>query len=313
MHGTSAKRGAEMKRVMICCCLALIAAAGPERMRFLERQMTELTIQLVDDTGQPVIGARVVTDCYDRPPNEYSISDSNGTFWVRDHVNGALTCHVTKDGYYRTRGQLWRGPVYGEEVPPTNVYSVVLKRIMNPVTMLSREVTTHLPSLEKPCGFDLLAADWVRPHGTGVVADCQISGKKTVEDNRNWDWSCQVSFTNADGVVKHQAPGKTSSAVRSELIPPQVAPEEGYVHGCSFEESFHTGKINYESSGANDHFLFRVRTTTNVEGRVTSANVGWLEGPIQLDGRKTKTLWLRFQYHLNPNRQSRSLEPERMN
>ncbi len=97
-------------------------------------------------------------------------------------------------------------------VPPTNRYTVVLRKIIQPVPMVVRDMETILPALGRPCGFD--------------------------------------------------------------------------------------------------HLLFRVRSLTNAEGRVVSAYRGWIEGPVRSDGRIAETMWMGFKYHINPNPQSRSLEPK---
>jgi hypothetical protein len=279
----------------------------------VDPRVARIEVRVVDDQGRPVDQASVglgVTGS-GKEGVARGLTDTNGFFRARLRMVGSLYLRVEKPGHYRTAGELWRGPVEGEKVPATNLHTIVLKRIIHPAPMIDREVSLILPAMDAPCGFDLVAGDWVAPHGAGTVADCRIIGWKDVKDARNWDVRCQLLFTNSNGVVGFRAPGLASRAARSELIPPQAAPESGYVQFYEFRHSFHTGQGSSESAGNEDHLVFRVRTETNAEGRVVSARVGWIEGALRLDGRNTDTMWMGFKYHLNPDPASRSLEPQR--
>lgn len=238
-------------------------------------------------------------------------TDTNGIYSYEDRISGPLGCEVRKEGYYRTFGELW-SPSSSVMAPPVNVYTVVLKRIVNPVKLVEHDLSIEFPSLGEQYGLDLAVGDWVAPHGKGMVTDCIIKGDKDLQDNRNWKFQCQWQFTNANGVVRHHAAGRTSLAVASCLIPPQAAPDTGYETNYAFSKWFHTGKDAGESADKNDHLLFRIRAATNAAGQVTSANVGWIEGGMSLEGRETKTMWIRFHYYYNPDSLSRSLEPEEL-
>jgi len=299
-----------MKKTLAGVALVLVCGVHALAADFGEIPRTRLTLRVVDDEFKPVEEASVIMDCYDRPVEVRGSTDTNGQFGLVDHIRGVLSAHVTKPGYYLTSGELWDGPSSTERAPPTNQYTVVLKRILNPVPMVVRDIAAIMPSLGKPCAFDFLAGDWVAPHGTGVVADCTMVGWKDVKGSRNWDWKCQLLFRDNSGVAHHRAPGRSSLTIRSDHVPPQEAPAEGYDRSLALEESFHTGVSRYESAGPNDHWIFRVRPVTNLEGRVVSAHVGWIEGAIRLEGRTSETLWLGFRYHLNPDPHSRSLEPK---
>jgi hypothetical protein len=306
-----------MRRTTILALFLLVGpglapAASPFGALFDSRS-ARIQVRVLDDQGQPVDKASIgigVTGGGDAGIAR-GATDTNGSFAARLRMVGSLYLRAEKPGHYRTAGELWRGPVEGEKVPATNLHTIVLKRIIHPAPMIDREVSLILPALDAPCGFDLLAGDWVAPHGAGTVADCRIIGWKDVKDPRNWDVRCQLHFTNANGVVAFRAPGLASLAAKSDLIPPQAAPESGYVQFHEFRHSFHTGQGSSESAGNEDHLVFRVRTETNAEGRVVSARVGWIEGALRLDGRNTDTMWMGFKYHLNPDPTSRSLEPQR--
>ncbi len=290
-----------------------IARAASLFDALIDPRVAGIQVRVVDDRGCPVDQASVglgVTGS-GKEGVARGQTDTNGFFRARLRMVGSLYLRVEKPGHYRTAGELWRGPVEGEKVPPTNLCTVVLKRVLGPVPMIKREVSLILPAMDAPCGFDLQAGDWVAPRGKGTVADCWILGWKNVTDAVNWDLRCQIGFTNANGVVGFRAPGRASLVLKSDLIQPQTAPAEGYARFYEFKHSFHTGQGSSESAGADDHLVFRVRAETNEEGRVVSALAGWIEGAPRLDGRNTETMWMGFTYHLNPDPASRSLEPKR--
>ena len=294
--------------IMLATCTGRALAGFPFTFR-----SSKVEIRVVDDQGKPVAKTSMGMGVTGSGKGGIARgeTDTNGMFSARLKMEGSVYLRAEKSGYYRTAGELWSGPTTTTPLPPTNQYTIVLKRIANPVPMITREVSLIMPRLGTPCGFDLVAGDWVAPHGTGVVADCHILGKKVVEDYRNWDLGCRLIFTNRNGVVGFRAPGSASYALKSDLVPPPVAPEEGYVAEYAFAHSYHAGVGSSASADNNDHLLFRVRSETNDEGRVVSAHSGWVEGALRLDGRNTDTMWMGFIYHLNPDPTSRSLEPLR--
>ena len=298
--------GSALRMAPVILSLALCGGAGAA-----EWQTEKILVRLVDDDGRPVNEAAIGMGVTGGGPKGIArgLTDSNGLFAAKLTMVGSLYLRAEKCGHYRTSGELWDGPSSSQRAPPTNEYTVVLKRIINPVPMVVRDVAVTMPALGTSCAFDFLVGDWVAPHGTGLVADCTMSGWKDVKGQRNWDWKCQFLFGDRSGLVHHRAPGRSSLSIRSDLVPPQVAPEDGYDRSLKLEESFHTGISRYESAGPGDHWIFRVRPVTNHQGRVVEAYVGWIEGAVRLEGRTSETLWLGFRYHLNTNPLSRSLEP----
>lgn len=287
------------------------AVASTVAIRLQAFETVDIGLAVVDDSGKPVANATVgmgVSDSHGQ--KAAGVTDSNGMFSARLKMMGSLYVRAEMDGYYKTSGYPWDGPTRSRMVPPVNVFTVVLKRIKSPVAMLKRDLSLELPALGLPCGLDLAVGDWVAPQGKGMVADMYVQGIKQLQDYRNWEFRCLWQFTNGNGVVKHQYPGRQSLAVQSRLIPPPVAPSDGYTTVYEFLKSYHAGEGTHESAGPDEHLLFRVRTVTNATGEVVSANVGWIESAIDLEGRGTQTLYLYMHYYFNPDPSSRSLEPE---
>lgn len=287
--------------------LALAVAAGGAST-WWDWPSTRLAIRVVDDAGTPVAGAHIVTDCYDWPPNACCLSDTNGVFQINDHIAGVLSCHTAKDGYYRTYGELWRGPVYGEETPPTNQYTVLLKRIIDPKPMVEQRVGKRIPQFDADLGFDLEVGDWVAPIGRGRVTDMIIRARFRNDGDRNYEKEMHLSFPGEiNGILPYDGPNKLCLSVASVLPVPQAAPLLGYTNAWVATRSREPGEppvSNMKETAR--QYIFRVRGQTNEAGEVKSANYGWILGDFDLRG---PAIDLKLWYYFNPNPTSRSLEP----
>lgn len=272
--------------------------------------VTRLTIRVVDDQGAPVQGAIVEVGGTDGRVGIKGPTDTNGLYRHDERIMGELGCEVAKSGYYQSRGILWSGPSSAGMVPPVNVYTVVLKRIVHPVSMIHRTVKLALPMLSAPVGLDLAAGDWVAPHGKGESADLFVTGQKQVISDRDWSYRCTWLFTNGNGVVSHRYPHSSSLALRSRLVPPLEMPVAALTNRYEFHMAWRAGQEMIASAGKDDHLLFQVRTVTNAEGVVTSANVGWINGAIDMWGLDREPMHIGIDYYFNPDPHSRSLEPE---
>jgi hypothetical protein len=290
----------------------------------------KVLFRVVDDTGKPVAKALVDTS---------SLSDARGYEGLTD-TNGYFRCHMRriyppisggffKEGYYRTRGVVWRGP-FG--VAPTNTLTVVLKRIVEPVPMVRRDVRVVFPVLGEPVGFDFEVGDWVEPHGAGRVVDVWVTGWKQPADPGDIDFRATMVASNAlDGFIAFPLVRRDHlDMVRSEFQPPQTAPSAGYTNSVAAYVRFRTRPpLEASHLEGRDH-LFRFRTTTNRTGAVESAHVGWCDRSVELTGYKhldretgrlripkssareddPDHLWMNMGYYWNPDPHSRSLEPK---
>ena len=55
--------------------------------------------------------------------------------------------------------------------------------------------------------------------------------------------------------------------------------------------------------------MFRIRTLMDDQGKIRRANHGWINGEIKVGGYDNRPVSMAFDYYLNPNPDSRSLEP----
>jgi hypothetical protein len=307
-----------MRRTTI---LALFLLAGPGLApaaspfgALFDSRSARIQVRVLDDQGQPVDKASIgigVTGGGDAG-NAHGTTDTNGAFAARLRMVGSLYLRAEKPGYYRTSGEAWGGPVVGKTLPPTNLYTVVMKRILDPVPMIHRDVVLTVPVLDQPVAFDLEAGDWVAPHGKGARADFLARASKRFVSTDDMDIRLAIVFTNrGDGIQSFPSPQLLPGTISSDLLPPQIAPLSGYVTELTSYISRAPGQEMVASHGRGTSFLIRVRTVLDEKGEVLRANYGWTRGPVKVAGYHIPTVSTGFEYHFNPDPASRSLEPKR--
>jgi len=289
--------------------LALCGVAGAAEWR-----TEKIGVRVVDDAGQPVGGAAIGMGVTGSGPKGIArgFTDTNGLFAARFTMVGSLYLRAEKPGYYRTSGELWDGPSSTERAPPTNEYTVVLKRIVNPVPMVHRKVLATVPAVECPFGFDLEKGDWTAPHGAGRCSDFVVKAEKRFVSPDDMEIGIAVVFTNrGDGIQAFQSTSLIPYVAKSDLAPPQSAPTDGYLSELKSRISRVPGQPMVTSYGAGRGFIVRIRSMTNELGEVVSACHGWINGEINVSGYHIPTVLMGLEYCLNTNPASRSLEPQR--
>lgn len=289
-----------------------------------------VTFRVVDDVGNPVDGVHINASDLWSAKGYQGLTDTNGSFtcyWrkIYSPIGGVFS----KKGYYITQGNVWSWTQWGEV--PTNTLTVTLKRIINPVPMVKREVRLLFPILEEPVGFDFEKGDWVEPHGAGETADVCISGQKVSGYPDNLDFrASMVTSNDLNGFIAFPMRRRVNGdIVRSLFQPPQIASDAGYTNVLTAYRRYRRGKPLESNAILDNDYLFRLRCMTNIAGEITSAHVGWFYKSIELTGFKAyeretgrlrsarddleevrrSRMWITFAYYYNPDPLSRSLEP----
>jgi hypothetical protein len=128
-----------------------------------------------------------------------------------------------------------------------------------------------------------------------------------------FDSTLTISFPNVgDGIVPFEAKLQHGST----FLSPYEAPLEGYTpelkwrfariprpdHAADPVETINTIR-------ADQHFILRVRTVLDKDGKVESAQYAKIYGPLEFDGVRPEASHLRFQaQYLNPKPNDRNLE-----
>jgi len=154
----------------------------------------KITIRVIDENGHVIENAKVGASL-ERPKLKgvgvdttevRGFTDSKGLFSIKGSGGSYLGFNASKEGYYVTY-DLFRdftgvSGIYGfRKWKPWNpTIDVVLKKIINPIPMYVAHITGNIYSDDPPAilpdegdffGYDLVAKDWVVPHGQGLQSD----------------------------------------------------------------------------------------------------------------------------------------------
>lgn len=249
--------------------------------------LLRLTLLVVDDQGSPVEAAYAGFGGAGRPKSANSegkavrvdgLTDRLGIFtgeiavWDATHSG----YEINKPGYYTSWASFSaHPPVSGKWQPWNPTIKVVLKRIRNPVPMYAKRVTSSLPKLNVPVGYDLEMGDWVLPYGNGKTADIIFVGELNKKGDRIYDWRMKLTFSNPGDGIQRFKPEPEPVYFRS----PYEAPEEGYFSVWDLHRS-RTGpnvmeQTNYEEAGG---YFLRVRSVSDKNGKVVKALYGKIYG-----------------------------------
>jgi hypothetical protein len=202
------------------------------------------------------------------------------------------------------------------KISPTRLYweprnpelTVVIKKIIEPVPMYVRKVNMEIPVLGKPVGFDFEVGDWAAPYGNGRENDFVFEMNSRWKDLNDFDSKLNLTFSNSwDGIL----PFGEEYNRRSILVSMQQATENGYEKEWkrAVSANHKEGRKNWDID-SNQHFVFRVRTKTDDQGKLVMANYGKIYNNIIFGSKVTDTQLpvITFTYYYNPDPKSRSLE-----
>ncbi len=282
-----------------------------------------MTLRVVNDQGDPVEGAQARIGAGRRSkPGEPEglgifadgLTDEAGIFFgeVRAVDGYSAGYRVENEGHYQVwEGYRSRGVKSGRWQPWNPTINVVLKRIRNPVPMYAARWMGLLPVFEEWVGFDLEVADWVAPHGKGMLADVELFGTGQFVDNRNVWGRVTLRFVGpGNGMILYKV-GKLKGVSAPRL--PYEAPETGYASDYTWERvrrddpAAHNGLYFRDGRDETENFFIRVRSQWDEEGSLVSAWYGKIHGPTEvmtitrlLNGGPWR-IGLAFTYLVNPD------------
>lgn len=317
MKSTSSLRGYLF--VLAFCFSLLLPSHAQQKQEPLPppQPNAKITGKVIDESGQPVNGANLsinfligkVGGWGTRDLTHDGVTGSDGTFTASDQSGGAATLYVTKAGHYKTVTDyyVFKEKKNGRWEPWNPTVELVLKPILKPIPMVARKVEMlRIPVVGQPVGFDLMASDWVAPHGKGSVSDLIFTLQKTFVDvEKPFEASLTVTFANeGDGIQ----PTIAAQHVGSELRLPRYAPEEGYESKLVKSTSRATAnQMIVPANKENLNYFFRVRTRME-DKKIVSTNYGKIDRDIDFDIINSDTALLFFTYYLNPTPNDRNME-----
>jgi hypothetical protein len=285
--------------------LVVIVLAAVAAQKVGERSKAMITLRIVDEAGKPISGANV--DLGFQSPNPTwgssagskkisGLTGSAGTFSGEGHCDGTLGGQAHKEGYYYGFAKTFQFSTHslGKWEPWNPTVDLILKKINRPVPMYAKKVNVGIPQMGSALGFDLVAGDWVRPHGKGASSDLLITA---ILDQREaeYDYKLTIGFPNkGDGIKAFER------SSYSELKSAQVAPIDGYDPEWVQTRSVKQGRPEVTNRDENRSYYFRVRTIMNEGGQIESANYGKIYGDF-----------MNFTYYCNPTPNDRGMEFDR--
>jgi hypothetical protein len=306
----------------------------------LQAHEGRVTVRVIGEDGLPIADAKVEAqlESAGAPGSGWGNTSLNSVKGITD-VNGlcvltgkgdepSVVIGVLKEGTYGADGYgvEFTGSILGRWQPWNPTIEVVLQKIGVQVPMYARKFWEgRMPVENKPCGFDLMAGDWVAPYGKGGASDFVFEldhgSERTITNRygsvRLYDNKLTINFSNdGDGIQSLVA---TS---HSGLKSPRLAPLEGYqptlekrdaleeiTDPTPHEKEFRITERTILDYQNNVNYFFRVRTKKDASGNITNALYGKIYGEFggYVDMRKTM-FRLSFTYYLNPEPNSRNME-----
>ncbi|MEN8136764.1 MAG: hypothetical protein ABFS18_14715 [Thermodesulfobacteriota bacterium] len=276
----------------------------------------KLTVKVVDEQGVPIQGAKTYISF--AKPNYSGIgvadilkkgmSDKEGLFSSKSSTMNYIGVSAKKEGYYHSDVSYEftsRSKLLRRWEPWNPTVEVVLKKKRNPVPMYMKGTGwIQVPATGTSVGYDLEKGDWVTPYGKGITKDFVFIFSSDIKAYREYDLKMTLGFSNElDGIKKYLFNKEDQSYFKW----PFKAPANGY--DGELVKTIHKipGKtetnINREAK-----YIFRVRTITDKEGNIISANYGKVASEFELSPEGSECM-IRFSYYFDPEG-TRNLEED---
>ena len=144
---------------------------------------TVIVLSIVDDGGVPVDGAEIKAIFSFRGGFRHVQCETgaDGNASIHGKTTGdEIVFTISKHGYYDSRMTSYlrfgeNRPVEdGKWQPWGESRKVILKKVKNPVALRQSDLSLMVPDTNAWFEVDLECGDWVKPHGKGAVADCEV-------------------------------------------------------------------------------------------------------------------------------------------
>jgi hypothetical protein len=291
----------------------------------------KMTVKVVDEAGQAVKGAKVVIG-FKKPSGktfggvvgnaQSDLSDENGLFTARGATEPFVGIGVSKEGYYRSstefnfKYKVSGMPGFRKWQPWDPTVEVVLKAIKEPIPLyavnlayINNYKSLRIPILGEFVGFDLVARDWVVPHGSGTRKDFLFKiDVHSVKSMFEYDATLTLKFANPDdGLLSvYDEPNKGSM-----LRLPHHAPISGYESELVLRTRRDKTRIYTPLPRDDQNYFFRVRSEPDEKGNIASALYGKIHGNFSYSFQpidKPSEGVISFIYYLNPKFNDTNLE-----
>ena len=288
--------------ITYCANAQMVAPKQDAQIQSLIETLTrnwKLTLRIVDEGGQPVMGAKAGVGNNIAKLHISGLTDTNGIF-VASHRDAIeeVGIYAKKNGYY----SFHESHLLGREHEFLNsTIKIILREIGKPIPMYAKQAHMIFQQVGTPMGFDLGAGDWVTPYGKGFHTDIIFTLlHRQIINQREYDCELKLTFPNhGDGIAVAPA----IPVAGSEFKTSRTASETGYEP----ELDLHYSNTNHPPSVFG--YFIRVRTELNPDGSIKSALYGKIAGNFRFyAGTIAPTSGMGFTYYLNPTPNDRNVE-----
>ena len=294
----------------------------------------ELTFAVRNDSGQLLAGVPVnlVVLDHSEPGPEWgepiykvytSKTDAKGTVTLKaPSLSHDVSFSIQNfPGYYEAGGvYTYKSQSFNRWSPWNPTVEIVLEKIGVRAPMYFKKISDMIPRENKPLGFDLMAGDWVAPYGKGRISDFIFKVEiPPVHWVTNWYGTQPRPYPLRSGMITLSFSNEGDGIQSTSHLPysrqlPRMAPLDGYdcqlVKTQRYEVILkdHGQKLVkwYSNLEKEKNYFFRVRTTKNGNGTVTSMLYGKITGEFDNDGAINDKI--SFTYYLNPDPNDRNME-----
>ncbi len=293
---------------LLILCLVLQFNASCVLLGQNEYPEAKVIVTVLDDDGKPVSDADVTIGF--QPYGGYSKwqvkgkSNKKGIFTGENKTGSGVWFSAEKNGYYEGSAGIRfkkQNKLLNRWEPYPSKITIKLRKKKNPVPMYVESTgVIPLPFLGKPVGFDLEKGDWIKPHGKGEIADF-VFIKKLEKIGDKEKLSYLLTFSHPlDGIQEYVTKKIFSN---SQFKWPYDALLEGYQKTIS-EYKIYKIRVIERKDRPDANYIFRIRTKTDKDGNIISANYGKIVGGFHFSSDDG----IKFTYYFNPDSKSKSLE-----
>jgi len=275
---------------------------------------TLIVLSVVDEDGVPVEGAEIKANFSFRGGFRHVQCEtgSDGNASIHGKTTGdEIVFMIGKHGYYGSQiktSYLRFGenrPVEdGKWQPWGESRKVILRKIKNPVGLRQSDLSLMVPDTNAWFGVDLECGDWVKPHGKGVVVDCEV--------RVTWDgcspYRCKLCKTDIRFTGPFSGAYDVKNVEESDMPFPYEA--QTNVVYCQIFEYYDRkdGRKLRESLRPNFSRVARVRCVVSESGELLKANYCGLRCIEASPGDGKAILGLTSVFNPTPN--DTNLEPK---
>jgi hypothetical protein len=266
----------------------------------------KISIRVVDETGNPVEGARVGIGFGENSKRHeipvVGLTGLDGKFSASESCNGYIGFNITKNGYYKSLGKYSYKDKSTIRWEPWNPeVTIIARKIENPVPMYAMSSISNgidMPAAGKDVGFDLVKYDWVAPYGIGTNSDFVFNMVVINNGGNDFEYQLKLKFPGKyDGIQTFEEQRDNNSM----FILQRKAPIDGYTKELSvyLKGLQRGGKMSWKDSR---HYIFRIRSEEE-NGKFKRAMYGKIISDIKIShpSKLNGLPGIEFKYYLNPD------------